>query len=487
MEASFLFYDIETTGLSRAFDQILEFAAIRTDLNLQEIERFCVSLRLREDVVPSPAAIMVNRICTERFAYGHCEYEAIRLIHREVNRPNTISIGYNSIGFDDEFLRFSFHRNLLPAYTHQFANGCRRMDLLPITIMYWIHRPEVLTWPELNGKISLKLEDLGAANGLFTGQSHDAMSDTEACLRLSRRFIKKGKLWQYLGGSFDGKIDAQRAAELPTAFQSPHGDHAFGLLLASEWGTRNGFLAPVLSIGSSSPYPKQQLWLRLDLANLQQMQLENPAAATWVVRKRFGEPGILLPPQDRYLDRIGEVRWAQTEENLEWLKTHPVEFEALVQYHRCYRYPYIPDLDPDAALYQNGFLSRADEALCREFHAAPLPGKISMIDRYKSRDARTLATRILFRNYPDAGPASLAGTSEAHRRRICFGGPMVDFNGALRITPQRAREEIQSLRQTSGLDAEQQKLLASLEEDLCRRWAIAFQVQLLKEEAPPMP
>ena len=43
MDDTFLFYDIETTGLSRAFDQILEFAAIRTDLDLNEIERFQVS------------------------------------------------------------------------------------------------------------------------------------------------------------------------------------------------------------------------------------------------------------------------------------------------------------------------------------------------------------------------------------------------------------------------------------------------------------
>ena len=65
MAETFLFYDIETTGLSRAYDQILEFAAIRTDAGLNEIERFSASLRLRQDVIPSPAAILVNRIRTD--------------------------------------------------------------------------------------------------------------------------------------------------------------------------------------------------------------------------------------------------------------------------------------------------------------------------------------------------------------------------------------------------------------------------------------
>ena len=475
MKDSFLFYDIETTGLSRAFDQILEFAAIRTDLDLNEIERLQVAIQLRADVIPSPSAILVNRIRTARFSSGRCEYEAIRDIHQEVNRPGTISIGYNSIGFDDEFLRFSFHRNLLPPYTHQFANRCRRMDLLPVTIMYWIHRPEVLAWPEINGKASLKLEDIGAANGLFTGQSHDALSDAEACLRLGRRLFKEEKMWRYVAGSFDGPTDAQRAADLPTAFQSPRGGHALGILAASDWGTRNGFLAPVLSIGASIPYPKQNLWLRLDLPNLREIDVENPARASWVVRKRFGEPGILLPPHDRYLERIGPDRRAQTEENIEWLKAHPVEFEALTQHHRRYRYPFIPDLDPDAGLYQNGFLPRTDEVLCREFHAASLPGKIELIPRFKSREARILAARLLFRNYPGEIPEALSRESETHRRRICRGGPMADFNGSPRLTPQRALAEIRELQQTPGPDRERPELLNDLERDTIRRWADALQ------------
>ncbi len=54
MAETYLFYDIETTGLNRAFDQVLEFAAIRTDGDLNELDRFTATIRLRPDVIPSP-------------------------------------------------------------------------------------------------------------------------------------------------------------------------------------------------------------------------------------------------------------------------------------------------------------------------------------------------------------------------------------------------------------------------------------------------
>ena len=163
MSDSYLFYDIETTGLNKAFDQVLQFAAIRTDLRLNEIERHSITIKLRPDVIPSPQAILTNRISITDLSSGLLEFDAIEQIHRLMNQPGTISMGYNSLGFDDEFLRFSFHRNLLPPYTHQYRNGCRRMDLFPIAIVYYLYKKDVLVWPVIDGKPSLKLEHLGSA------------------------------------------------------------------------------------------------------------------------------------------------------------------------------------------------------------------------------------------------------------------------------------------------------------------------------------
>ena len=57
---SVVFYDTETTGSRVAFDQIVHFAAIRTDGDLNETDRFEARSRLLPHLVPSPGAMRVT-------------------------------------------------------------------------------------------------------------------------------------------------------------------------------------------------------------------------------------------------------------------------------------------------------------------------------------------------------------------------------------------------------------------------------------------
>ena len=58
----FVFYDLETTGISPAFDQPLQFAAIVTDLELNEIERVDIRCQLSPHILPSPKALAVTGV-----------------------------------------------------------------------------------------------------------------------------------------------------------------------------------------------------------------------------------------------------------------------------------------------------------------------------------------------------------------------------------------------------------------------------------------
>jgi len=473
MADSFLFYDIETTGLNKAFDQVLQFAAIRTDQQLNEIGRHEVTVKLRPDVAPSPAAVLTNRIPVTQFSDGLCEYEATEQIHRLMNQPGTISLGYNTMGFDDEFLRFSFHRNLLPPYTHQYKNGCRRMDLFPMAILYRLYKKDVLIWPQIDGKSSLKLEHLSSANRLVTGQSHEAIVDVAATVELARRFFKKEKMWRYLEGYFDKETDAHRMAQLPVGLQSSSGDHNKGLMVSGEYGPDQNYQIPVISIGTSIPYPNQTLWLRLDLPQLRDTTPESIAETTWVIRKRLGEPAILLPPHDRYWKKIGNDRNAIFEENLKWLQENHDVFQRIVKYYREFRYHFIPNLDPDASLYQIGFYSRADEKLRRRFHRASLEDKADLILQFSSPEARTLAWRIICRNYPGAVSAKFAEEFKMYMERInpsMDADAMVDYREERRTTPTGVLIEINRLKQSEDLTNHQIQLLTDLKNYLYTRF-----------------
>jgi exodeoxyribonuclease-1 len=466
MKKTYLFYDIETTGLNKAFDQVLQFAAIRTDRQLNEIERHTLTVKLRPDVIPSPGAMITNRLSVADLASGLSEFEAIRQIHELMNQRETISLGYNSLGFDDEFLRFSFHRNLLPPYTHQFQNGCRRIDLLPIAVMFWLYNREVITWPQIQSKPSLKLEHIREANQLAAGPAHDATVDVAATVELTRRFFKNQKMWGYLMGYFEKETDVHRIAEIPAAFQSALGEHRKGLMVSSEYGPGQMYQIPVLSIGKSIPYSNQTLWLRLDLPELRDTKNDSVAESTWIVRKRYGEPGILLPPNQRYMKFLGDDRKAVVAENLNWLQSNPSKFQQIVDYHRKYTYPFIPNLDPDAALYQIGFFNRSDEKLFKEFQIAPLDEKEAIAKRLKSQDARTLAVRLLCRNYPQQISPDLAREFEAYLRRINPAreeDAIVDYREAPRMTPSAALAEIRRLKKSGKLDNQQKKLLDDLQ------------------------
>jgi exodeoxyribonuclease I len=113
------FYDTETTGTDTAFDQILQFAAIRTDENLREVEQFEIRCRMLPHVVPSAGALIATgvtpRMLTDNTLPTH--YEAARQIAgRLADWSPSIFLGYNSTSFDEELLRQTFYQTPQPIY-----------------------------------------------------------------------------------------------------------------------------------------------------------------------------------------------------------------------------------------------------------------------------------------------------------------------------------------------------------------------------------
>lgn len=189
-----LVFDFETTGTDTVRDRPVQFACVRTDLDLEIVGNpTTLHCQPTPDHLPDPAACLLNGI-TPRFCreVGLPELQFVDAVQRELAAPGTISFGYNSIAFDDEIVRFMLWRNLMDPYAREWKDGCRRWDLLHLVRATCALRPETLEWPRNeDGTVSFSLARMSAANGLLHQSAHDALSDVYATLALARRIRER--------------------------------------------------------------------------------------------------------------------------------------------------------------------------------------------------------------------------------------------------------------------------------------------------------
>lgn len=451
--ATYLFYDIETTGLNKCFDQVLQFAAIRTDHALNELSREEITVQLNKDIIPSPGAVITHRIGVKQFSEGLSEYEAIQKIHRLMNTPNTISVGYNSLGFDDEFLRFSFYKNLLSPYTHQYANQCGRMDIYPITLLYYLFKPDHLHWPSQNDTVNFKLENINACNHFFNGQAHNAMVDVEVTLALARKLCEDKTMWDFVTGYFYKKMDEERIA-----------NNQLGFMISGKIGSQSQFIAPVINLGQHQHYKNQSLWLRLDDDNLIKTKEDQINETTRIFRKRLAEPPIFLPLKDRYVSLLSEDRKNLFEKNKQWLSENPALFKSIAEFYQHEKYFEVPERDIDAALYDIGFSTPIEEKLFQQFHAANPDKKLSVAMQFPNALRQTLAMRILGRHFNEYLAPENKTYFNNYLKTIYSDNAVapIDFRGEKKLTATQALIEIESLKNNKQLDEAQQRLLNEL-------------------------
>lgn len=202
MAQSFFFYDLETSGVNPRDARIMQFAGQRTDLKLQPIgEPHNYLIKLSEDVLPEPDAIMITGITPQQTrADGMTEAEFLKIFDKEIATADTIFVGFNSVRFDDEFMRFLLYRNFYDPYEWQWQDGRSRWDLLDVMRMTRALRPEGIKWPvDSEGRPTNRLELFTGINGLDHENAHDALNDVMATIAAAKLIrSKQAKLFDYL-------------------------------------------------------------------------------------------------------------------------------------------------------------------------------------------------------------------------------------------------------------------------------------------------
>lgn len=185
----FVFYDTETTGTSTSFDQILQFAAIRTDEHLNELDRFEIRCRLMPHIVPSPGALCVTRISMEQITDPALpsHYEMMCEIKSKLaSWSPSIFTGWNTLGFDEHLLRQALYQSLHSPYLTNTGDNSR-IDILKIAQAASVLVPGAIMVPIGDkGKPTFRLDRLAPANGFDHLNAHDALADVEATIHVAR-------------------------------------------------------------------------------------------------------------------------------------------------------------------------------------------------------------------------------------------------------------------------------------------------------------
>jgi exodeoxyribonuclease I len=213
MAASFFFYDLETSGFSPREARIMQFAGQRTDLDLKPIgEPVNLLVKITDDILPDVDATLITGITPQMtLADGLTEVAFLRVFENEVATPGTVFMGFNSVRFDDEFMRCIHYRNFYDPYEWQWQDGRSKWDLLDVVRMTRALRPAGIEWPfDIHGKPTNRLELLTGLNKLSHEQAHDALSDVNATIEVARLIQnKQSKLFEYLFSMRDKKKVAE--------------------------------------------------------------------------------------------------------------------------------------------------------------------------------------------------------------------------------------------------------------------------------------
>ena len=122
MAATFFWYDLETSGTNAIDDRILQFAGQRTDADLNPVgEPVNQLVKPTQDALLDPGAMAVTGLNPLVLMKDGCsEFSLTSLLLSHFAVPETCVVGYNSLSFDDEFVRQTLFRNLRDPYAREW-------------------------------------------------------------------------------------------------------------------------------------------------------------------------------------------------------------------------------------------------------------------------------------------------------------------------------------------------------------------------------
>jgi len=440
----FVFYDLETTGLSPAYNQPLQFAAIRTDDSFAEIERVNLRCRIAPHIIPAPQALVVTGVTPAQLTDPALPtlFEFAQTVMEMMERwaPATW-VGFNTIRFDEEVLRQTFYQNLQPnIYATQF-NGNNRLDILTAVYAVWCRSPGLLNWPtDDTGRTTFKLDRLAPANGFNAHNAHDALGDVEATIHIAR-LIANGDpvLWSAILHNRDKQsvmatLETFQPVELVLRFGGGPPRSYAGCFCGTADG--NPTQAAFLDLEAADP----EVLIQADDATLFQAVDGTPQIIRSIATNKVPSLFAIANPEPEHLRKAALIA------------ANPA-FRARVGQAMAARYVDDPDAPPPPVEKQiyGGFYAKADRDLLAEFQQANWPRRYEIVDVLTDARLRQLGHRLIAFHAPSALTSEEAVQFKTflHERWNAPDVPVIEWT-----TISSAARDIAEMRAKPGMDQE---------------------------------
>ncbi len=412
MSQTFFFYDLETSGLDPRSDRIMQFAGIRTTLELEPIgEPYNILVKLNDDTLPSPDALLVTGITPQQTqADGYTEAEFAKLLMDEVFTPDTITVGFNNIRFDDEFIRTLFWRTFQDPYEWAWRDGRTRWDMLDVVRMTRALRPEGVEWPVVDGKETNRLELITKLNGIDHLKAHDALSDVEALIAVAK--LVKEKQPQLYNHLFTMK-DKRKVAELVNLDDKKPFVYVSGRYEADFHKATVAF--PLTSGRNGNVIVYDLRYDPTPFLSLSEAELAKRIFASWEERKK--DDFVRVPVKELQYNRAPAVAplgvlereggWERISLNLATIEKHRdmlLSTPAFAENIRSLfegRPEFAKQTDPEAQLY-DGFVPDMDKLRIEKVRNADASTLADMHPEFTDERLNGLLLHYKARNYPQS-------------------------------------------------------------------------------------
>jgi len=441
--SNFVFYDFETSSSNKYWGQIIQVGAILTNDNLEELDRYEARCRLSPSIIPEAMALIVNKSSPKMLKGANLShYEMVRQFVETLKRWGKATfIGYNSIDFDEEFLRNTLFQTLEYAYLTS-TNGNKRGDLLNLARAANLYYPNTLKNSISDkGNAVYKLDQMAPLNGIEHSDAHSAIGDVIATLGIAKIIAKKApSVWK-------------------SSLRTTNKDETLKIIKNELYFCTNEYF-----YGKSRPYvqayvcqhprfqwPKcfdlkhdPQIYFDMSVADLKVAMGKNPKFLRTIRHNKH--PVIMNPSYGNEFDDYKMIGAEKLASRAKMIKDNTKFAEKISQIlqdevEEKEQTKSQEDIYEEESIYTK-FTSNEDNKMMPEFHKAEWDKKLSVLGKIKDERLHYFGRRLIYEERPEVLPKE-----EYNQIRVTIAKRLLSTNNERWNTISRTYSEIDTLRE----------------------------------------